>query len=295
MKGYITNIPSCDGMGARIQRMIYLMYFSYYIREKYNKELEFIYMPLSYEGFGKFFYDRPVEQSNYYYVTKENYRQRAIKWDEKLSYRGKKIYELDLNSVHIVYNPTFQEIIHQIENNNFDEKLYLFDQMCFQFDDNTIDDDFVYKYQQEVINSFNLINPFRDDKMNISLHIRRDDIGPNFGFRWLSDEYYLEIIDIIERNLDKNDYNLRIHTQRDNFNFEKFKGYDVLYDEIYEDYDSFVELIFSDILIMGKSAFSYAPAFLNKNLVVYHDFWHKKLEWWIKKEDLENKLKNKYK
>lgn len=287
MKCYITNIPHCDGLGARFQRMLYLMYFSYYIREKYDKEVEFLYLPFSFEGFGRNFYDRDV--TNFYFSTKESYRCRAEMWDKKFNYTGKKITDIDLSTVKIVDRPSFQDIINQIENDNYDNKLYLFDQMCYQFDDNTISDDLIYRYQEEILSKFNMINPFNKDKINISIHIRRDDVDKNFTLRWLSDEYYLQIIDIIENNLEN--YSLKIHTQKQNFNFDKFKKYEVLYDEIYEDYDSFTEFIFSDILILGKSSFGYAPALLKKELVVYHDFWHKKLDFWIKIDELESKLK----
>jgi hypothetical protein len=49
MRCYITNIPACDGFGARFQRMLYLMFFTFYVKDKYNKNIEYLYTPLSYE------------------------------------------------------------------------------------------------------------------------------------------------------------------------------------------------------------------------------------------------------
>jgi len=287
MKCYITSIPACDGFGARFQRSLNLLFFAKHIQSTYNKDIEFIYSPLSYEGFGKNFYDRP--STNFYYTTKEVYKERAISWEEKINYNGKKITDIDINSLVVVFNPSYSQLMNDISNNLFNNKLYLYGQLT-EYD--TIDTEIFSKYRKELSNKFDIKNPFNNDKLNISLHIRRDDVSETMNInRWVSDEYYLDIIDNIKENTNR-EINLNIHTQKQNFNFEKFKDYNVLYDEMCEDYDSFLEFIFSDILVLGKSSFSYSAALLNSNIVVYNDFWHTKLKDWIYSDELKEKIKN---
>ena len=287
MKCYITNMPHCDGFGAKFQRILYLLYFSYYIKEKYNKVIEFILTPLDYEGFGRNFGDFPTKL-NFYYDTKENFKKRAVKWNEMLNYQEHNILDLDISKLQIIYNPNYNYLIYQIENDFYDNKLYVVDNILRELEENI---NIFSDYKDDIISKFNIKKFNINKKININIHIRRGD-AMVFQERISTDEYYLDIINIIENNI-KKDYKLTIYTQKENFNVEKFKNYDVVFDELSEDYDVFRELVFSDILIMGRSSFSYSASMLNKNLVVYpYNFYHKKLKNWIEIDELKNYLKN---
>ena len=43
---------------------------------------------------------------------------------------------------------------------------------------------------------------------------------------------------------------------------------------------SFQYMLFSDVLIIAKSAYSYLAGLFNKNSVYYMDFWHNPLQHW---------------
>lgn len=285
---YFTTIPASDGLGARFHRSLLLLYFYFYKKE--TNPVEFLYSPLEFEGFGRNFYGYPTKIQCYYH-TAEIYKQRAKEWDDRLEYNGKKITDVDLNLVKVEDNYLLDALINALD--IFDDRLFL----CANFWANTptinnierIPHIFT-KYKNDVISKFDMKNTLSKDKINIALHIRRDD-AINFPQRWVSDEYYLNIIDIIEKNLFK-DYNLTIYTQKNNFNFNKFEKYNVIYDEITEDYDTFVDMVFSDILIMGRSSFSYSAALLNKNMVLYpKNFYCKNVGNWVEIEDFVESIK----
>jgi hypothetical protein len=67
--------------------------------------------------------------------------------------------------------------------------------------------------------------------------------------------------------------------------FEDFK---VVYDDEIDDVQTWLELINSDILVIGKSAFSYSAGILCDGLVIYpsDDMFHTKLNEWKKIDTL---------
>ena len=79
--------------------------------------------------------------------------------------------------------------------------------------------------------------------------------------------------------------------RRRNFNETLFKGINLVYDDELNDYDAWLELINSDVLIMSKSAFSYSAGALCDGLVIYPEdnMFHPKLYDWKKINELWKK------
>lgn len=120
----------------------------------------------------------------------------------------------------------------------------------------------------------------KENQNTIDVHIRRAnkfDIG-EYGYT--DDEYFLKVIDHI---LDKNKQikKIKIHSQGNVENFEKFSGeiVDLQLNKSIE--ETFTNMVFSDNLVMSKGSFSYTAGLLNDNQVFYLPFWHKPKKNWI--------------
>jgi len=274
---YITTEPSQDGYGARFQRMLQLIFLSKHIKDKYNVDIEYVHTPFSYEDSTYKFVDFDRRLGHYFH-TSEDYRSRAKIWDDKINYNG--IYKNDIEYDTVVKNVNFDGLFEKIKIKTTNKALLIM-QNVYPRIESIID---IYEtYKDDVISCFNMKNNYNQDKKNVAIHIRRDD-AINFKERWLTDEYYLNLIDMIEQKME--DFNINIYTQKSNFNFEKYKNRNVTvkYDSTSEDYNDFIDLVFSDIFIMGKSSFSYAAALLNKNVIIYPpNFYCKKVNGWLDK------------
>ena len=191
----------------------------------------------------------------------------------------RKINDVDLNQTKIVTLNQIDEIfINQNRNSNILVKISYPYNLTDKFPD-------LYNYIFEY--SF-FDNPFRSciDEIIIGVHIRRGDVvKPENKNRYLSDDYYLTIIDkIIERNLQNQKFKIYIYSEKGhNYNFDKFKylsNVEIKLD--YDDIETLKELSYSNILIMSKSSYSYVAGLLNKNgMIVYCPFWHNKKSNWI--------------
>ena len=292
MKCYVTNTVASDGYGSKLGRILNLMYFTYYAREKYNIDIEFLYSPLYYEGFGKTL--EGLRDIACYYTSREAYIERARQWENKLNYNGKKITDIDIKPLKLIYHVDYATLINSIINNNYDNKLLVINNLYGTSPGSSVAElEKIFSYQDDVIKKFDIVNPVANNKLNISFHIRRDTITPT-GFwkeRWLDDEYYLDMIKVIENKL-KKDYELTIYTQTNGFNYEKFKDYKIIYDETSQDYDCFINFVFSDILAMSISSFSLSASYLSKNTFINPptNYWIKR-ESWLEKKDLEEYIK----
>jgi hypothetical protein len=121
----------------------------------------------------------------------------------------------------------------------------------------------------------------KNEGKNINIHIRRPnrfDIG-DYGYT--DDDYYLKIIEEIYKK--NNDIKkIKIHSQGDVSNFSKFSKYDIDFKLNSPIEESFADLVFSDILVLSKSSFSYSAGLLCNGEVYYLPFWHKPKKTWIK-------------
>jgi hypothetical protein len=271
--GYITNGITQDGFGARMHRVINTIAFVYYLREKYNINIEYVHTPFAFEGFGENFSAGEANRGSTYInkygdpyneINREGYINRARLWDSKLNYNGIKINDLNIDNLEIVDTLDFDKgkLYNDISINEIKNKLYFIKYLHHEFGNGSLDTNIIDKYYSQIKNKFGFIESNINN--NAILHIRRkDSIG--MAGRYIDDEYYLNIL----KDIDPVKYNITIHTQRQGFDSKKFSEWSVIYDDEEEDFDLFVKMVSAKILVVGKSSFSIAAGFLNQNTVIY--------------------------
>ncbi len=117
---------------------------------------------------------------------------------------------------------------------------------------------------------------------NIAVHARRGDImkdskNPNLTMRILSNHYFYNALrgalGLITTDKEIHIYFFSQGSSSDFPEFEKFKNLHWCFDMSAQ--QSFLHMVYADLLIISKSSFSYKPALLNKGLKVCpKDFWH---------------------
>ena len=117
---------------------------------------------------------------------------------------------------------------------------------------------------------------------NVAIHVRRGDImtnpnNPNWNMRILSNEYFYhalkESLRIIKTGKKIHIYFFSQGTPDDFPEFKEFKNLHWCFDMSAQ--QSFLHMVYADLLITSKSSFSYKPALLNKGIKVCpKDFWH---------------------
>jgi len=257
---YITNKILDHGIGSRILKIINLISYVDYLRNK-GFDYEFVYTPLTYEGFGINFNSNQFIL--YHYKSIENLRDEYLdvcdRWENFLQFSGKLITEVNHTDVIFLVHP----------NLSGETELEVFNHTRL----------IKTKLKNEI---FKLPKKQKKDFLDIKIHIRRGDVSQNHPEdRWLSDEYYLDVINKLKTKINS-DYKITIYTQRKNFNNELFKEYDIKYDDKTLDNEVWLDFINSDILVIGKSAFSYSASILNDNTVIYptNGMFHPKLNNW---------------
>lgn len=120
-----------------------------------------------------------------------------------------------------------------------------------------------------------------DPAFRIVVHIRRGDVNPcRFPNRYLPNNHYVRLI---QKYTPANHSNVQVTIYSQNQSYEPFtvftdRRYTLALDTRL--LTVWQALISADVAILSKSSFSYAPATMNANTVVYTDFWHKALTRW---------------
>ena len=256
---YITNEILHHGIGSRILKIINLVSYVDFLKGK-GFNYEFVYTPLNYEGFGKNFQFN--EFGSYHYGVVHNLRDEYLnvcdRWENFLQFSGKVITEVNHNDVIFLTHPSLSG----------ETELEVFNHTS--------------KIKSKLKKTFNIPENCKKDFLDIKIHIRRGDVDEvRHADRWLDDNYYLNIITTLKEKI-KDNYRITIYTQRRNFNSELYKDYNIKYDDETLDNEVWLELINSDILVIGKSAFSYSAGILNDNTVIYptNGMFHPKLNNW---------------
>ncbi|KKL07783.1 hypothetical protein LCGC14_2582550 [marine sediment metagenome] len=241
---YITNGVTQDGFGARMHRAINTIAFTYYVRDNFNVNVEYIHTPFQYEGFGEKFdlsekgrkfacnhpYGNPYDE-----VTREGYLKRAFLWDEHMNYIGKTINNIDINRLQVIDVMGFgkNRLFNDISKGSINNKLYIIKYLQKEFNSGHFDINIVDKYYSEIKEKF--MFEIDEDNNNIILQIRRKDAIYFGNVRYIEDEYYLDILKELESY--KTQYNISVRTQRSNFDFTKYSEWNIIYDDEEEDYD----------------------------------------------------------
>lgn len=271
---YITNKILNHGLGSRVLKLINIIgYVSYLNKQGHN--YEFVYTPFSYEGFGEDFYHNQLHM--YYHKSISNHRLEYIelckRWDDTLKYNGNIIYNLEnFNNLTHLIHPKFDDsfgssITEEEEFKHFNETRLI---------------------RHKIKKDFNLFPPQKKDYIDIAIHIRRGDVGSHYPDRWIDDNYYLSVIDKLKEKYKNTNFKITIYTQRKNFNHNLYDEYQISYDDETLDNEIWKKLIFSDVLVLGRSSYSYSAGILCDGLVIYpkDKFFHPKLNDWKLIEEL---------
>lgn len=118
---------------------------------------------------------------------------------------------------------------------------------------------------------------------NIAIHVRRGDImadptSPNLRMRYLSNDYFERVLRQVVDNLPTaKPIHIYFFSQGVPEDYPEF----AIYENLHWCMDmgareSFLHMVFADLLITSKSSFSYKPALLNRKglKVCPREFWH---------------------
>lgn len=125
---------------------------------------------------------------------------------------------------------------------------------------------------------------YAKDTFNIAIHVRRGDIGngqqnknPNLLMRWQDNSYFQKVLSTVVENL-KTDKQIGIYlfSQGNRNEFAEFEKFDNVHFCLHMNaQESFIHMVFADLLITSKSSFSYKSALLNSGIKICpSDFWH---------------------
>lgn len=139
---------------------------------------------------------------------------------------------------------------------------------------------------------------YSKDNFNIAIHVRRGDIiegqtnqNQNLLMRWQTNEYFTTVLSNVIENLKiKKPIAIYLFSQGDKIDFSDFEQFkNIHYCLDISAQDSFLHMVFSNLLITSKSSFSYKPALLNNGIKVCpKDFWHgypKTKDWILVEKD----------
>lgn len=137
---------------------------------------------------------------------------------------------------------------------------------------------------------------FDKNHFNIAIHVRRGDIlkdpsNPNLKMRYLSNDYFfrvlLQVLDWVKTEKEIHIYFFSQGIPEDFPEFKIFKNLHWCFDMRAQ--QSFLHMVYADLLITSKSSFSYKPALLSKGIKVCPiNFWHgypKTKEWVLCEDD----------
>ena len=148
-----------------------------------------------------------------------------------------------------------------------------------------------YKIIKKLKNNFFNAKARSKDKLvysknfyNIAVHIRRGDIdkwkingNKNLKMRWQDIDYFKNIIDQISKVLNgRKNYKIYIFSQGEESDFNVLEELAPLnYCLKMTSIDSFLHMVFADLLVTSKSSFSYNPGLISNGIkIAPRNFWH---------------------
>lgn len=125
---------------------------------------------------------------------------------------------------------------------------------------------------------------YSKESYNIAIHIRRGDIiigqenkNRNLLIRWQNNDYFANVLsNVLKTIMMGKPITIYLFSQGSENDFKYFKHFPNLHFCLeMSDRDSFLHMVYADLLITSKSSFSYKPALLNKGIKVCpKNFWH---------------------
>jgi hypothetical protein len=123
---------------------------------------------------------------------------------------------------------------------------------------------------------------FGNNTKNVAVHIRRPNPHDNrvegadtpIG-------YYISKMNEIRNRFPTTDLVFHIYSQGNTDEFQALSGNDVIYHIDENITDTFVGMVFADILVMSRSSFSYSAALLSDGIVYFQPFWCRQAKHWV--------------
>ena len=119
---------------------------------------------------------------------------------------------------------------------------------------------------------------------NIAIHVRRGDIvigqenhDPGLLMRWQNNDYFANVLsNVLKTKTTEKPIAIYLFSQGLEKDFEDFKHFPNIHFCLEMGaQDSFLHMVYADLLITSKSSFSYKPALLSNGIKVCpKDFWH---------------------
>ena len=119
---------------------------------------------------------------------------------------------------------------------------------------------------------------------NIAIHVRRGDIvvgqetqNPNLMMRWQNNDYFVNVLsNVLKLITTEKPIALYLFSQGVEADFADFHQFENLHFCLdMGPRDSFLHMVYADLLITSKSSFSYKPALLSRGVKVCpKEFWH---------------------
>ena len=124
-------------------------------------------------------------------------------------------------------------------------------------------------------------NCFKNKLFNIAVHIRRPNPDDNriMGAD-TPDKYYLDKINNLRQKYKDKKILFHIYSQGELCNFSKYIANDTILKINMNIFDTFIEMVGADALIMSKSSLSYSAAVLSDGDIYYQQFWHPPMKHW---------------
>ncbi len=143
-------------------------------------------------------------------------------------------------------------------------------------------DQFLEKYHSNPKGKYTSAN--QPDKINIAVHIRRGDVSPEkYPNRYTENGFIAQLLTDIQSILV--DFGIaiaiNIFSQGRIEDFQELKGEQVNFYLDHCLFSTFHSMVAADILITGKSSFSYTAALFSSGTIVYEPFWHQPQQDWF--------------
>ena len=161
---------------------------------------------------------------------------------------------------------------------------------------------------KKIINLYIEQNPkqYDDTYINVAVHIRRCSMHKNIDLsshhynidikntktellssvseRFLTDDYYLNIIEEIKLKYYTKPIKIHIFSEGKKEDFKNFDNTSYIQFHLNESIsNTFSNLVHADILVTSASSFSYVAALLSTNIIYAKTFWHRNPSHWISK------------
>lgn len=284
---------------TRIYPLLYNSYWHFLLyginNTKKNEDLFFTARPNTGAGIG---HQMANWIAGYWFAKQFNLKFAHIpfsnqKWEDFLGFGSNEIIVEDLlkKEYKKVLLPLFDEN-NEIEVNRiksiivsyFGKKvIFVTEQDQFYGDQFGVIDDIKKKfYNADARKTDNLV--YDKNNFNIAIHVRRGDISVdqnnknlNLLMRWQDNDYFINVLrQVIEKLKSKKRIAIYLFSQGKIKDFEEFSEFQNLtYCLDMNPQDSFLHMVYADILITSKSSFSYKPALLNNGIKICpQKFWH---------------------